>query len=97
MWYPYGIVVDARGNVFFSTYNTDTTGTATTNDRIRRLDGTTGVISTYVNSSGLRGYNGDGLSASSTQLFWPQGLALDSNGNLLVVDLENRRVRKVSH
>lgn len=41
------------------------------------------------------GYNGDGIPATQAEIFLPEGLALDSQGNLYFSDMGNNRVRKV--
>jgi trimeric autotransporter adhesin len=45
---------------------------------------------------GIPGYGGDGKPASSAQLKAPEGLAVDSIGNLYIADSENNRIRKVT-
>jgi uncharacterized protein (TIGR03437 family) len=53
------------------------------------------MIST-VAGNGTQGYSGDGGPATSAQLSYPQGVAVDSAGNLFIVDLPNNRIRKVA-
>jgi len=53
-------------------------------------------ILTRVAGTGQNGYSGDGGMASSAQLGWPAGLALDDAGNLYIAENANHRVRKVS-
>jgi sugar lactone lactonase YvrE len=49
-----------------------------------------------VAGDGTAGYSGNGGSATSAELFWPTGLALDSTGsNLYIADTENNRIREV--
>jgi hypothetical protein len=66
------------------------------NNCVRRVSHTDGVISTYV-GTGIAGYNGDGLSALTTQLNGPTGLVFDTDGNLYIADKYNERIRKVDH
>jgi uncharacterized protein (TIGR03437 family) len=61
-----------------------------------RLDGTTGIL-TLVAGNGTYGYSGDDGPATSAQLLAPQGLAVDSTGNLYIADTGNLRIRKVSN
>ncbi|HXB71804.1 MAG TPA: BACON domain-containing carbohydrate-binding protein [Candidatus Acidoferrales bacterium] len=79
---PYGIAVDVAGNLYFA----DTF----LNHRVRKVSN--GVITT-VAGSGLVGDNGP---ATSGQLNQPQGVAVDSAGNLYIGDSQNSRIRKVS-
>ncbi len=60
---------------------------------IRRV-GTDGIITT-VAGNGVRGFGGDGGLATAAQLGFPLGVGLDAEGNLFIVDSENRRIRKV--
>ena len=46
--------------------------------------------------TGTAGSSGDGSAATSAQLNGPQGLAVDSAGNLYIADTQNHRVRKVT-
>jgi sugar lactone lactonase YvrE len=81
--YPGGVAVDGQGNLLLSD---------TGNNRIRKVspDGTI----TTVAGSGVQGYSGDGGPATGAQLNGPDGLAVDSQGNLFIADSSNRRVRK---
>src|SRR5438128_10349245 len=42
------------------------------------------------------GFSGDGGPATSAQLYFPTGVAVDGAGNLFIVDSVNQRIRKVS-
>lgn len=53
------------------------------------------VINT-VAGNGIRGYSGDGGSATSASLNRPFASAMDANGNLYIGDSENRAIRKVT-
>jgi YD repeat-containing protein len=60
---------------------------------VRKID-PTGIIST-VAGSGPSGYSGDG-GRPLAALFWvPDGTAVDPQGNLYVVDRNNRRIRRI--
>ncbi len=83
---PGGVAVDAAGNLFIAD---------TLNHRVRKVTASTGVIST-VAGTGLSGYNGDNIAATSATLYQPSGVAVDSLGNLYVSDTWNHRVRKVA-
>ena len=83
---PIGVALDSSGNVYISdTYN----------HRIRMIDVSTGIIS-LIAGTGSMGYSGDGGTATSTRLYYPAGVALDSSGNVYIADIYNNRIRKVS-
>jgi sugar lactone lactonase YvrE len=81
---PDGVTVDSAGNLYIAD---------TENSRIRKV--VAGVITT-VAGNGQTGYSGDGGAATSASLAFPQGLAVDSAGNLYIADTNNQRLRKVA-
>src|SRR3954453_17713011 len=72
----------AGGNVYFSSGNS-----------VFRIDAS-GTL-TLIAGNSRAGFSGDGGPAVNAQLNSPQGLALDSSGNLCIADSLNNRVRKV--
>jgi sugar lactone lactonase YvrE len=82
---PGGVAVDAAGNVYIADW---------VDNRVRRVDAATGVISTYA-GNGNRDFTGDGGPAVDAALKNPEGLSIDEQGNLYIADMNNRRVRKV--
>ena len=82
---PFGVAVDGSGNVYIADRD---------NDRIRKVDTSTGNIST-VAGTGTPGFSGDGAAAASAQLNGPYGAAVDGSGNLYIADTFNNRIRKV--
>ena len=82
--YPYAISVDATGNVYISDYA----------NFVIRMVSPTGIITT-VAGNGTSGFSGDGGPATSAQLSYPHGVALDSAGNLYIGDCGNHRVRVI--
>jgi len=61
---------------------------------VRRIDARTNMVST-VAGSGEAGYGGDGGPASAALLRQPHSIAFDADGNLLICDIGNSRVRRV--
>jgi DNA-binding beta-propeller fold protein YncE len=59
---------------------------------VRRIDARTKVVST-VAGTGVAGFSGDGGPAQAAQLRQPHSIAFDANGNLLLCDIGNSRVR----
>jgi hypothetical protein len=82
---PYGVAVDAHGNLFIADSN---------NDRIREVVQATGNIIT-IGGTGLAGYSGDGGPATAAKLFSPDGLMVDANGDVLIADTYNYRIRAI--
>ena len=83
--YPIGVAVDRDGNLFIAD---------AFENRIRKVS-PSGIITT-VAGTGSSGFSGDGGPATSAQLFGPEAVALDRNGNLFIVDDGNNRIRKVT-
>ncbi|MGG2993300.1 S-layer homology domain-containing protein [Paenibacillus macerans] len=82
---PYGVAVDSGGNLYIAD---------TFNHRIRKVDAS-GNIST-VAGTGTAGNPGEGEFATSANIKYPYGVAVDSGGNLFyVADDGSSRVRKV--
>ena len=82
---PGVVAVDAVGNLYIADRG---------NDRVRRVDAETGVITT-VAGTGSRGFSGDGGPATSAELNDPVGVVVDGVGNLYIADMRNHRVRRV--
>jgi len=81
---PGGLAADHAGNLFIADSG---------NNRIRMVSN--GVITT-VAGTGSQGYTGDGGPATSAQLWYPTGVAVDSAGSLYIADFGNQCIRKVS-
>lgn len=76
--------------------------TDTFNNRIDAVNLSTGIITTVVGSSSsatpgsVYGFAGDGGPATSAELANPQGIAVDSAGDLFIADSDNDVIREVS-
>jgi len=81
---PTGLAVDTLGRLYIS----DGEGS------VRRVD-VDGTITT-VAGIGVRGFSGDGGPATSAGLNGPDGLAVDALGRLLIADVGNNRLRRVT-
>ena len=77
---------DSAGNIYIAEYS---------NNRIRKVTAATGIITT-VAGNGTAGFLGDGGQATSAELKGPQGVSVDSAGNLYIADYGNFRIRKVN-
>ena len=83
---PYGVELDADGNLFI---------VDRLNYCIRKVDSKTGAISTIAGTGGKSGYGGDGGPATKALLVEPNGIALDGNGRLYIADVAGHRIRVV--
>ena len=79
-----GVALDGSGNLYIADED---------NSRVRKVDGS-GTITT-VAGTGTAGFSGDGGPATSAELNFPGGVAVDGSGNLYIADAINHRVRKV--
>lgn len=83
--FPSGVLVDPAGALWIADRN---------NQRIRKVDPLTGIITT-VAGDGIQGFGGDGGPATQASFSSPVDIALDTTGNLFIVDQLNQRIRKV--
>ncbi|MBI3603329.1 MAG: SMP-30/gluconolactonase/LRE family protein [Nitrospirae bacterium] len=84
--FPTAVALDAKGHLYIAD---------TMNHRVRRVDASTGVITTIV-GTGQHRYSGDGGPAVSASLNEPSALVVDpQRGCLYIADQSNNRVRKV--
>jgi hypothetical protein len=99
LYNPYGVTTDTAGNLYIvDQYN----------HRVRRVACGTGISSCTVPSGetkgdiytiagdGTAGYNGDGIAATTADLYYPTTASVDNAGNLFIADYDNVRIREVS-
>ncbi len=77
---PLSVAVDSSGNLYIG----DSSG------RVRKVSN--GLITTIA-GNGTAGFSGDGGPATSAQLGTPNGVAVDSAGNVYLADPANNRIR----
>src|SRR5208282_1571504 len=85
---PVGIFVDGLGDIFIADAD---------NFVIREVVALTGKIQTVAgNNAAGAGYSGDGGAATSAQLSVPEGVFVDSLGNIYIADTDNSVIRVVN-
>ena len=82
---PQGIALDKEGNIFISDGRSM---------RVKKVDNKTGIITTIA-GNGLQGTSQDGKPATSVSIN-PVGLVVDKEGNVLIADIRNNKIRKVN-
>jgi uncharacterized protein (TIGR03437 family) len=82
---PQGLALDQSGNLYIAD---------PASNRIRKVS-SDGIITTFA-GNGKAGYSGDGGPATQAMLSFPQTIAFDSKGNLIIADRVNNRLRSVS-
>jgi trimeric autotransporter adhesin len=82
---PQGLALDQSGNLYISD---------PADNRIRMVS-TKGIITTFA-GTGQAGFSGDGGPAAQATMNYPQGIAFDSKGDLIIADKFNNRVRSIS-
>jgi sugar lactone lactonase YvrE len=94
--YPTGVALDGSGNlVFCDSGNGVVRVVAATDGTFYGVPMTAGDIYT-VAGTGTTGSTGNGGRALLAELDQPDGLAIDSHGNLVVADLGNNQIRVVA-
>jgi uncharacterized protein (TIGR03437 family) len=81
--FPAGIALDSAGNLYIADAS---------NNRVRKVN-TAGIISTYAGNGNVV-FSGDGVQATTTAV-QPEGLTVDSAGNLYIAETSDSRIRKV--
>ncbi len=82
---PHEIRFDSEGNYYLTDMK---------NHAIRRVDGKSGIITTFA-GTGEAGYSGDGGPASEALLRQPHSLLFGPDGHLYICDIGNHVIRKI--
>ena len=82
---PHGTALDRHGNIYIADLK---------NDRVRRVDASTGIITT-VAGNGEHGYSGDGGPATEAMLASPIAVTAGPDRDLYIADHRNSRIRRV--
>ena len=80
------IALDSAGDLYIADYFSSI---------VQVVNATTHVITTIA-GNGTNGYSGDNGAATSAELFYPDGLAIDAFGNLFISDGINNVIREVN-
>ncbi len=81
---PWALLVTEEGELLIAD---------TENHRIRKVD-RDGMIATIA-GTGVNGFGGDDGPPDKAQLWSPRGLAFDPDGNVLIADTANHRIRRI--
>jgi len=84
--HPVAVAVDAAGDLLIADKG---------NNRIRRVDAKSGVITTVAGNSEIYGFAGDGGPADHALLSLPLGVAVAPDGDVFISDTGNDRVRRL--
>ena len=83
---PMGLTIDASGNIYIAD---------SFNQRIRKIDKATGIIST-VAGDGKNNLSPDGQLATATSLKNPSDVFMDNTGNPVFADENDLRIRRIN-
>ena len=83
---PCAMCLDKLGNIYIADGF---------NHRVRKITLATGLITTIA-GNGTGGFSGDNVLAINSELFVPEGVVIDNDGNTFIADGLNNRIRKVA-
>jgi hypothetical protein len=83
---PNGLWLTTAGDLFIPDINVH---------RVRKVVGSSGIITTVAGSSSTGSYSGDSGAATSAGLDQPRGVYMDTTGKLFIADSNNARIRVV--
>ncbi len=83
---PQDVAVDNAGHLFIADW---------LNSRVRDVNLSSGTITTVAGGA-TEGYSGDNGQATAAELSYPDGVAVDNAGRLIIADAGNSRVREVN-
>jgi uncharacterized protein (TIGR03437 family) len=83
---PFQLAIDKNNNLYIGEY---------LSGFVRKLNLTTGILTTVAGNGAIAASPHDGAKATQAAID-PEGLAVDSKGNLIISDGANHRIRKVA-
>jgi sugar lactone lactonase YvrE len=88
LYEPTGLAIDPQGNLYVSEFG---------NSRVRMISADRTLMTTLAGTC-TSGYNGSvgGVNAATAELYGPDGIAVDSHGNVIFADTINARIRMIS-
>ena len=86
LWTSIAVYTDTLGDIYIADAQ---------NHRVRKIIASTGIISTIA-GTGIAGNSGDGNLATNAEIDYPEGLFIDTMGNIYIADCSNNNIRKVS-
>ena len=81
---PTGLHVDAFGNTYIAEFG---------GNRIRKVDGETGIITTVAGNGGA-GFSGDGGTATSASIGGPRNVFVEGAGTVYIADFSSNQLRR---